>query len=81
MWILIPGGVVPLNFKSEIVKVGQGCRVVRLSLVGHELGNCNGRQDTDDGDDDHQFDKGEAFAVFCLFSYSSKHVVPPCCCR
>jgi hypothetical protein len=45
-----------------------------LVTIGDKVGDGDGRQDTDDGDDDHQFDQCKTFVV--RFSHFAKHVEP-----
>ena len=55
--------------------IALGSRAERLVTIGDEVGDRDGRQDTDNGDDDHQFDQCETLVV--AFSQFAKHVNPP----
>jgi len=52
------------------IRLGPGAEA--LVTIGDEVGDGDGCQDADDGDDDHQFDQGETF--FVHLSHFAKHV-------
>ena len=49
--------------RVDRAKVGFSLRHLRLRLELEEVRDGDGRQDSDDRDDDHQLDQGEAFSV------------------
>jgi len=46
---------------GDAVGVGFGAAAVALVAVFDEVGDGDRGQNTDDGDDDHEFDQGETF--------------------
>ena len=60
---------------GNVVRIRLGLGAEGLVTIGDEVGDRDGRQDTDNGDDDHQFDQCETLVV--AFSQFAKHVNPP----
>ena len=47
---------------ANCIQIRLRLRCLAILDIAHKPRNGDGRQNTDDGDDDHEFDEGKAFA-------------------